>query len=110
MQIICCQTYFLHAAFALPILGANLLQAMYGSGILCIVMFNAISGIFRGMGDSKTPLWLMGIAMFAVSFFQGVWLAHFFTSDREVMLAAADYLKSYSIDCVIVGINFRNRI
>lgn len=62
----------------------------------------AKSGMFYGMGISV----VVGIAMFAVSFFQGVWLAHFFTSDREVMLAAADYLKSYSIDCVIVGINF----
>ena len=44
--------------------------------------------------------------MFAVSFFKGAWLAHFFTSDAEVIAAAADYLRSYSIDCVIVGINF----
>lgn len=59
-------------------------------------------GMFYGMGISVA----VGLVMFAVSFFHGVWLAHFFTSDREVMLAAADYLKSYSVDCVIVGINF----
>ncbi len=36
-----------------------------GLGILCIVLFNALSGIFRGIGDSKTPLALMGIACVA---------------------------------------------
>lgn len=59
-------------------------------------------GMFYGMGISVA----VGMVMFSVSFFQGVWLAHFFTSEKEVMLAAADYLKSYSVDCVIVGINF----
>ena len=89
--------------FAVPIFGANLLQALYGTvelfvtvGILlavivavlaggivsvmnapaeafsqttdyiricgiciiCIVMFNAIGGMFRGLGDSRTPLTL----------------------------------------------------
>ena len=33
-----------------------------GAGVLCIVLFNAISGMFRGIGDSRTPLILMGIA------------------------------------------------
>jgi len=33
-----------------------------GGGIFCIVLYNAISGVFRGMGDSKTPLILVGIA------------------------------------------------
>ena len=33
-----------------------------GGGIICIVLYNAISGIFRGMGDSKTPLILVGVA------------------------------------------------
>lgn len=27
-----------------------------GIGIICIVMFNAIGGMFRGLGDSRTPL------------------------------------------------------
>lgn len=33
-----------------------------GVGIICIVLFNALGGMFRGIGDSKTPLLLMGIA------------------------------------------------
>lgn len=47
-----------------------------------------------------------GLCMFAVSFFHGTALAGFFTTDTSVMAAAGDYLRSYSIDCVIVGINF----
>lgn len=71
-----------------------------GIGIICIILFNAISGILHGISDSRTPLILMGISfqvrlcMFAVSSFHGSWLAGFFTADRKVMLAAADYLKS----------------
>ena len=30
--------------------------------IICIVMFNAIGGMFRGLGDARTPLALMGVA------------------------------------------------
>lgn len=33
-----------------------------GIGIICIVMFNAIGGMFRGLGDARTPLALMGVA------------------------------------------------
>lgn len=48
----------------------------------------------------------IGLGMFMVSFFHGAWLASFFSKEREVCLAAGDYLKSYSIDCVIVGFVF----
>lgn len=58
--------------------------------------------MYYGMGLA----FAVGICMFAISFFKGTWLAHFFTTDEAVMEAAADYLKSYSIDCVIVGFNF----
>lgn len=33
-----------------------------GIGIICIVMFNAIGRMFRGLGDARTPLALMGVA------------------------------------------------
>jgi putative MATE family efflux protein len=65
-------------------------------------MNRAKSSMYYGMGICC----LVGIVMFAVSFFQGVWLAHFFTTDVQVMLSAADYLKSYSVDCLIIGFNF----
>lgn len=33
-----------------------------GIGIMCIVLFNAVSGVFRGIGDSRSPFVLMLIA------------------------------------------------
>lgn len=33
-------------------------------------------------------------------------MARIFTNDIQVIAAAADYLKSYSLDIVIVGFNF----
>ena len=62
----------------------------------------AKKGMFYGMAVTV----LVGLAMFSLSFTNGVWLAHFFAKDNDVCLAAADYLKSYSVDCVIVGFNF----
>lgn len=58
--------------------------------------------MFYGMGAS----FVVGLLMFAVSFFHGDILAGFFTNNHDVVLAAADYLRSYSVDCVIVGFNF----
>lgn len=49
---------------------------------------------------------VVGLCMFAISFFQGVQISGFFSNDLDVCLASADYLKSYSIDCIIVGFNF----
>jgi putative MATE family efflux protein len=40
------------------------------------------------------------------SFFHGADLAGFFTHEREVALAAADYLKAYSIDCLLTSFLF----
>lgn len=48
----------------------------------------------------------IGCAMFALSFFWGDKLSGLFTPDREVCLASADYLRSYAIDCIIIGFNF----
>ncbi len=48
----------------------------------------------------------VGVVMFAFSFFHGDIIASFFSDDSDVIAAAADYLRSYSVDCVIVGINF----
>lgn len=62
----------------------------------------AKSAMLYGMAFS----FVVGLAVFAVSFFHGDMLARFFTKDKEVIAAAADYLRSYSVDCVIVGFNF----
>lgn len=62
----------------------------------------ARSAMFYGMGISVA----VGLAVFMVSFFHGDRLAAFFTKDVAVIRAAADYLRSYSVDCVLVGFNF----
>lgn len=60
----------------------------------------------QGMAVSMGVSFGMGVCMFLVSFFHGEALAGLFTPDRAVCAAAADYLRSYSLDCVIVGFNF----
>lgn len=44
--------------------------------------------------------------MFLITFFKGNVLAGIFSSDTEVVLAAADYLKAYAIDCMLTAIFF----
>ena len=48
----------------------------------------------------------VGIVMFAITFFHGDILAGIFSSDSEVIAAAADYLKAYAIDCLFTAIFF----
>lgn len=60
----------------------------------------------QGMYVSMLVSFSIGLCMFLMSFWGGERLAALFTSDREVCAAAADYLRSYSIDCVIVSFNF----
>ena len=142
-----------------------------GGGMVVIVAYNLIGCIFRGLGDSRTPLitvaivsgmgviasagvgvaekvcafimlissafmqsmsafvaqnygagkldrakkalyygigvsFVMGVAMFAVTFFHGDVLAGIFSPDREIILAAADYLEAYAIDCLFTAVFF----
>ena len=48
--------------FMIPILGALILQAMYGAGFIFIVFYNLLSCIFRGLGNSNLPLLFVAIA------------------------------------------------
>ena len=48
----------------------------------------------------------VGILIFAITFFHGDILAGIFSSDPEVIAAAADYLKAYAIDCLFTAIFF----
>ena len=48
----------------------------------------------------------VGVFMAAGSFFFGISLAGIFTKDHEVAYAAAQYLKAYSIDCMLTPIFF----
>lgn len=49
---------------------------------------------------------IVGIIMFYIGFFHGEILTSIFSKDRDVVLAGANYLKSYSIDCILVSILF----
>ena len=49
---------------------------------------------------------VIGVGMFFLSFFHGQVLAGIFSSDAAVVLAAADYLKAYAIDCMLTAIFF----
>ncbi len=42
----------------------------------------------------------IGVVMFYISFFHGTLLASIFSNDSAVILAGADYLKAYGIDCL----------
>lgn len=48
----------------------------------------------------------VGVVMGAFTFFRGDLLAGIFADDREIILAAADYLKAYAIDCVFTSFLF----
>lgn len=69
-----------------------------GAGILD----RAKKSMYYGMVIS----FVFGLFMFAVSFFKGDVISGFFTTDPAVIAASADYLRSYSIDCVLVSFNF----
>ena len=43
---------------------------------------------------------MFGLSMFLISFFRGSILTGLFAKDQEVILAGAEYLKSYAIDCL----------
>jgi len=62
----------------------------------------AVKALRYGIGVS----FLIAILMFYLAFFRGDLLAWLFSKDREVILAAADYLRSYGIDCLLTPIFF----
>lgn len=49
---------------------------------------------------------VIGIGMFFLSYFHGNLLAGIFSSDSDVIAAAADYLRAYSIDCIFTAVFF----
>ena len=49
---------------------------------------------------------VIGVGMFFLSFFHGNAMAGIFSSDAEVIAAAADYLKAYAIDCMLTAVFF----
>ena len=49
---------------------------------------------------------VIGAGMFFLAYFHGDLLAGIFSSDAEVIAAAADYLRAYAIDCLFTSIFF----
>lgn len=49
---------------------------------------------------------VIGVGMFFLAYFYGDLLAGIFSSDAEVIAAAADYLRAYAIDCLFTSIFF----
>ena len=57
----------------------------------------AVRGLWSAIAVSTT----FGIVMFFVTFFHGNLLSSVFVSGGEVILASAEYLKAYAIDCLL---------
>ena len=105
--------------FMLPVFGANLLQALYGTVDLMVVgqfastadvsAVSTFSAQNVGAGEYKRArssmylgmIWTfaVGFAVFLFSFSHGALLARLFSDDKDVIAAAADYLRSYAVDC-----------
>jgi len=84
-----------------------------GTFMSAVSAFTAQNVGARKYGRAKSSMYCgmlcsfaVGLVVFFISFFHGDWLSGFFTMDQAVILASADYLKSYSIDCIIVGFHF----
>ena len=56
---------------------------------------------FRGLRYAIIVSTAFGVLMFYVNFFHGDIMSSIFARDQEVILAAADYLKAYAIDCLL---------
>ncbi|MBR6615567.1 MAG: MATE family efflux transporter [Lachnospiraceae bacterium] len=58
--------------------------------------------LFYGIGTSL----MAGIVLFYLGFFHGDMLSAIFAKDPNVILASADYLKAYALDCLLVAFLF----
>ena len=59
-----------------------------------------IDRAIKGLKSAVVISFIFGFAMFYMAFFHGDLLAGTFSKDEVVVLAAADYLKAYAIDCL----------
>lgn len=55
----------------------------------------------KGLKSAVAISFIFGFIMFYTAFFHGDLLAGIFSNDEIVVLAAADYLKAYAIDCLL---------
>jgi len=59
-----------------------------------------IERALKGFKSAVLISFIFGVAMFVIAFFRGNLLASIFSNDHKVVLASADYLKAYAIDCL----------
>ncbi len=57
----------------------------------------------KALKSSIVVSFLFGLAMFMIAFFKGDLLTGIFAKDMSVILAGAEYLKSYAIDCLFLA-------
>lgn len=94
--------------FALPVLGALALQAAYGAAAYVAQNVGtgkpdrAKKGFFTAIVCGCTA----GLLLFSLGFFGGGILSTLFTDDAEVALQSANYLKGYSLECILSCILF----
>ena len=69
-------------------------------GIFFIVAYNLFSAIFRGLGDSKSPL------LFVLVLLKGDVLAGCFSTDAAVVQKGFDYLKGFAPETIVTAVLF----
>jgi len=55
---------------------------------------------YKALKNTIAVSFIFGIVMFLLSFFEGQLLIGLFSKDEPVILAGAEYLKAYAIDCL----------
>lgn len=71
-----------------------------GCGILFIVAYNLLSAVFRGLGDSCSPL------LFVLVMLKGDVLAGLFSTDAEVVRRGFEYLRGFAPETIVTGVLF----
>ena len=56
---------------------------------------------YKGLRSAIGISFVFGFVMFFLAFFHGDILSGIFSNDNAVILASADYLKAYAIDCLL---------
>ena len=81
-----------------------LVPAAFMQSISAFVAQNVGAGkmdrAYKALHGAIMVSFVFGISMFAVGFFKGSILTGLFAKDQSVILAGAEYLKSYAIDCL----------
>ena len=71
-----------------------------GAGIFFTVAYNLLAAIFRGLGDSRSPL------LFVLVLLKGDTLATIFSTDAEVVQKGFEYLKGFAPETILTAIMF----